>query len=411
MITLFGTKFDKKDLFCFVTGLLFMIKLRILGTIGVGEILALSVLPFIPIKACWKNECVRRYVLLGVLWLVAIFFSDLYNSTETVRFAKGFFNVVILLLLVPFGYWMLKDNPQRILVFWIGYGISRLFSYYFLEYDEFKNEIDAESWIVYAYLPLAFGVFGFMYYRGKKLLSLILMEGFAIWTLFNFSRHVFLVVTIGICMLLVLSKGTERQKVFRKTSPGKITALLVVAAIGFYGVSWGYETLASNHMLGERAYNKYMMQKNSAGGLASGRVDFLQAIYAVERKPLMGYGSYPDTDKSLYAEFYRKTDFENITGKIPDHMPTHSHILGAWIMAGLLSVPFWVYVIYLVLTYLFRYSIFDKRLALFSVTMSVYMTWNFVFSPFGARLDIDMFIVFVMIEIGRARHCLKPKCC
>lgn len=411
MITLFGTKFDNKDLLCFVTGLLFMIKLRILGTIGVGEIMALTFLPFIPIKACWKNESVRRYVMLGVLWLVAIVFSDLYNSTETVRFAKGFFNVVILLLLVPFGYWMLKDNPQRILVFWAGYGISRLFSYYFLEYDEFKNEIDAESWIVYAYLPLAFGICGFVYYKGKRLLSLFLMEGFAVWTLFNFSRHVFLVITIGICMLLVLYKGTGHLNGFRKTSTKKILALLLVAAIGFYGVSWGYETLASSHMLGERAYNKYMMQKNSAGGLASGRVDFLQAIYAVGEKPLLGYGSYPDTDKEFYKNFYKSTEFENITGKIPDHMPTHSHILGAWIMSGLLSVPFWVYTIYIVLTYLFRYSLYDRRLALFSVTMSVYVIWNFMFSPFQARLDVDMFIVFVMIEMGKARHYLKYKCC
>lgn len=387
-----------------------MIKLKILGTIGVGEIVAMGILPFIPISECWKNRYVRKFVFLLLLWLLAIVLSDAYNNSELVNFLKGFFNVVIILVLLPVVYWALYDKPERLIYFLIGAGISKIISYYFIELHHFDTVFNAQMWKVYAYLPITIGVSGFLYYKGRKWIAIFLMEGFALWTLFNLSRHVFLITTIAICLLLIINNGkVQKTYDYIRIPTSKVVKMLLVAAIGFVGVKYGYETLATNGALGERAYVKYMSQKNSKMGLASGRGDFVQAVFAISKEPIWGYGSYAKNTDHFFREFNKAADLGvRNTGKVePSHMPTHSYILGAWVSAGILAVPFWIYALYLSISFLFRYSCFDARMALVNLEFGCLMIWNILFSPFQNRLDFLFFMIIACVVIQRANSTLK----
>ena len=169
------------------------------------------------------------------------------------------------------------------------------------------DEIGFEVWRVYAWYYPFIVLSGILYYKGKTILSCIVIEGFAIWSLFNLSRNIFLTVTVSVCLIFVL-------------------------AIALLGISTTYEYLASNKILGERAYTKYYMQKHSKLGMASGRGDFIQSLYLVSQKPIMGYGSYAKDNNQLLEDYYKSNGMIYNSSKLHDKMlPGHSYLMGSWV--------------------------------------------------------------------------------
>ena len=64
-------------------------------------------------------------------------------------------------------------------------------------------------------------------------------------------------------------------------------------------------------------------------------------------------------------------------------IPTHSYILGAWVEAGILGVPIWIYLMWLIVRALYailKQHLFPNVL----VTLAGFsLLWDIPFSPFG----------------------------
>ncbi len=388
----------KKDLFVFVLGLLALVKVRFVGTFAIAELVAFAMLPFINWSKFKENQQTKTLFKLAFLWLVGVVVSDMYNGSSSVDSLKGAFNVVFLIALIPFAYWMLNDNPKRLLYFWGGNAISSLYSFYYLQ--KFETEFDRGVWQTYAWYQLSLFIGGYLYFVGRKKLAYLAIGSYGVWALFHNSRSIILTSTVSVVLLLFIDY--VRKDTFEKTLYfylKKLKYAVVAILIGIAGVTFFYSDLAESGALGERAYEKYMMQKDNKIGLASGRADALISWELIKEHPIVGYGSYAK-DKYGYAEKYldtHKYNYVKNTDESDEYLPGHSYILGSWVYAGILSLPFWLYVLWQIIVLIRKGNILKSKrmLGMVSLLTMLYL-WNILFSPFSDRLQ---FLVFILIIV------------
>lgn len=392
--------YDRKDILVFIIGLLSMIKLRILGTFGVSELIVFISYLFVnPFKA-QENSQIRNLMYFAFLWLVGVLLSDLVNNSTLEDSLKGAFNVVFLMALIPFCYWALIDKPSRMLFFWAGVGISSILGFRYQRLG-MMNELQADIWLVYALKWSFLFLGGWLYYKGKRTWSYALIIAFGTWTLFHLSRNIFLIFTFTVVLLLYIGKldDTNIEYKLQRYKQGVIKLFLVLG-IAFIGITNVYEKLASDGVLGERAKVKYERQKNSEIGLASGRADFLASLYAISKKPVFGYGSYAKDKNHLYDRFNKMIGMPSSPGAKSSalkHVPGHSYMLGAWVYAGILGFVFWLFILKTIFSFLRQHLFEDPQLLCMNLMLTFSMLWDIFFSPFSDRLNFVMYIVLIII--------------
>lgn len=386
-----------KDVFLFVMGVLSLIKVKVMGTLALAELIVLFATFFIPWWRTLRVHGVSTLLKLAALWLLAVILSDAYNGTDFVNSMKGTFNVVLLIINIPFACWAFYDSPRRMLYYWLGVGIGNIIQFYL--FSSYESEFEYDTWRVYAFDFFFLSVAGILYYKGRRRLGMLLAEGFAIWSLFHSSRNIFLCTTIANALLFYIHQ--IRKPSLAETLRGYKHRLILVAAslgVGALIASYAYEYTASHGLLGKNAYEKYLMQKNTEAGLASGRVDFLISWELIKDNPVWGYGSYA-MDKDNYQErYYIRHGYYVHADDIDEDqlLPGHSYFLGAWVYSGILSVPFWLYVLYLVAMCLKRDAMLRQpRLMGLIVMLIMSYVWKILFSPFADRILFASFVVML----------------
>lgn len=394
----FGIPLINKDRFIFIIGLLSMIKFRFLGTFGISELLVFSSYLCINSQIALENKHVRKLLLFAFIWLIGVISSDIINHSTLENSLKGSFNVVFIIALIPFGYWALYDKPERMLFFWAGVAVSSILGFRF-QRVEMMNELAADTWTVYAVKWLFLFLGGWLYYRGNIKFAYILLVTFATWTLFHQSRNIFLMFVLPVGILIYIGEVTD-YNIFEKFNRYRrgVLKLFLVVGITFIGISYTYETLAANGTLGEYAKNKYIKQKQSELGLASGRADFLASLYAISKKPIFGYGSYAVDNDKVFAEFNRiiGLDYSDLLSG-ENRVPAHSYMLGAWVNAGLLGFIFWLFILKKIFNFL-RFSLFCRhKLMCINLLLTFSMLWDIFFSPFADRLNFVFYILAIIL--------------
>lgn len=388
----------KKDYLAFIIGLFAMVKVRYFGTFAVAELIVFALTPFVAWRFYKTNPSVRKLLWLAFLWLMGVIFSDYWNDSSLIDSLKGAFNVIFVILLIPFTYWILYDKPQRWLLYFCGFSISSLYNFYYQRAPEFDNDFVFQVWRVYAFYPLAVCLAGWLFYNRKKYLSYIIIVGFGIWSLYNSSRNIFLSQSLAVVVLLYINrlKNVNLQtKVLQYQK--KIMQLLVMLVAGFCVVVFVYESMASSGALGERVHEKYLMQKYSRDGLISARGDALQSIYAISKKPLVGYGSYAKDRYGIINKYnYRRdivSDFND-----DDLIPGHSYILGAWVYSGIFGFCFFAYILkFLLKSIKSGWMLYYGNFVGPWMYVMLMMIWDILFSPFSDRINLLFFIISLMI--------------
>lgn len=382
-----------KDLFIFLIGLLGYVQVRVIGTFAVSEVIILLFTIFIPIKKFWHNPYYRKYFLFAFVWLAGVLLADFWNNTPTEDAIKGSFNVLLLIAICPFCYWALADKPARYMYYLLGFAFSRLYNYYFQYHD--YTDYDYQVWLVYAYYPMAMVVGGLLYYYNKKNLSYVVVLAFSVWSLFHYSRNIFLVQSMAIITLMFINYISRNNKDFGRVFSRRVAFYIVLLIIGLYAVSNIYSTLAGNGTLGIQAQQKYIRQNRTKIGVASGRGDFVTAAYLASRNPIIGYGSYAKDKDKVSFKFGRQFDAykEASHWKKTDLLAGHSYILGAWVYAGVLGFLFFAFILYLMWLFLRKGAIVKQPL-LTGLLIYIYFKflWDILFSPFADRLSLCMFV-------------------
>jgi hypothetical protein len=83
-----------------------------------------------------------------------------------------------------------------------------------------------------------------------------------------------------------------------------------------------------------------------------------------------------------------------------DVIPSHSHLLGAWVESGVVGAVFWCWVSWLTGSTLLRSS-GREPLFTFFVFIAMLLVWNVLFSPYGADQRFTAtYFVYAMILFG-----------
>lgn len=379
-----------------------------MGTFALGEILLLLSYLYIPINVVKESKSIRKFMWFGVAWLIGVIISDTVNETPTVNSIKGMFNVILLLSITPGVFWCIRNNHKAILFYWLGTGASDLISFYFLR--SFDSDFEYNVWRVYAYFPVFISIGGYLYYKNHRKAGILLTQSFALWTLFNQSRLIFLTVTLANSILVYSNKlKADKQKSVVCKFRAHSLRLIVLILLSFTVVDGIYEKGANDGYFGESVREKYLMQKNTNMGLASGRHDFFMSAALVFQNPVLGYGSYAEDKNGFREDFLWRHGMDLSVSQDSNMLPGHSYLLGAWVYAGLLGALFFIFVLKIVFkTLKYGNFLYDTRMSAMYLYVTILYVWNILFSPFADRMNF-LFIVITLIVLEDYRIKNKKK--
>ena len=393
-------KLDSKDKFVLLIGLFTFVKIRLVGIISISELLLLSMYVFYPSIRFVENKYVKRLFVFAAIWFVGSFISNIYNDSTQVNLIKGVTFILLFIVIIPPIYNLFSDKPARILLFFVGSGLSYYFSPYYNPDEEIAERLMSDVYLYYRYLALVNALGFCLYYIGYRKLGVLICYSFAVFGLFNMARNPFLIGSLAVLLLLACRNiiGNYDDMIFQYKS--KIPKIFLTIFIALVSVNFIYETLALNGSLGEDAKKKYMVQSAHGGVLEGGRGETFMGIELIKRNPIMGYGSYAkDKTGSFFSDYYREHGFKNGVVRLKDRLlPSHSHLVGAWMQDGILGGLFWLYVLWMCWKiFISGCFMFERRLLCLLMFQFCSLLWNIMFSPFGDRVSTAALIITFLV--------------
>ncbi len=381
-----------KDLYIFILGLFGVTEMVVAGFRMPVAVLFLIPMLFKAFSSFQYNQYTRKFILYICLWILGMFISYIYNDGNFQEFMKQAGKTACLFLYLPVAMWTLKDKPHRILYFMIGLGISGILQFFIFPVADFQVEVEESGYehaleIVAAWFinPIIIALCSILYYKGFRYTTILIAIVYGFWAILNNSRSSLLIFLTFSLLMLWLGKPNENKIDFIKAKIKKqYKKILLVLLLGLVASTYAYQYMAENNILDERSTQKYYAQKYGNDlGLATGRVDFFTAAYAIMHKPIIGYGTPPKDKEHLTREFGRLIHSTDVDWPL---IPTHSHILGSWVKAGIFGIFFWVFLLKIMYIYTKDIFLSNYKMWAFSILNLFSYGWTIFFSPYaGAR--------------------------
>ena len=422
----FGKNSAKSSsLLLFLLGLGAATKIYFLGTIAFSELAIFFIAPFLLLKH-WgrmRTEGFLPFIYMLSLMIAGMFASAFWNHSP--------FPFVLKLFAVFYGmfayyvvfYCLLRNNFMGIGWFFLGGFISGVITIW--AFNPTANV--SESGFAYIADAVAEEVIrGPLFWIGKvrglgqlpiiaaylktpltySVVTPLLFTAFAMFTTVTGRAQSMCLLVSGVMMFI----GRKRRRTM--CSIGRHFMIFMIAGVVvLFTYKTVYSYMASNGYLGEKAMSKYEHQTERGKGvismLVSGRTEFFIALSAIVDHPIIGFGPR-GADTQGYAErFLLKYGTEqdvlgyyvasrrNAALGLVRSIPTHSHIMAAWLWCGLPGLIFFIWALYIIFRHLKHYaSAVPQWYGYFALTIPS-MIWSFFFNPFGARSALPLLIVLL----------------
>ena len=424
----------------FLLGLFAETKVYLYGAIALSELVIFALTPILVLKHYYRmrREGFLPFIFMMGGLIVSMLMSSAWNHTPLPYVIKQFAMLYGILAYYICFYELLRRNMRGLGWFFFGLAISSIITIYALNPTATVTEsgfayIGQEDTYDIVRGPLfwisrirAFGQIPLVgaYLQTPIVYSVLTPIAFAVFAMVSTisGRSAALVVLLSSLLIFIGRKSREKmQRISRH--------FLVFVVLGLIGVvlfKFVYSYTASTGMLGEDARGKYEKQTSQGGGmlrlLMGGRKEFFTAIPAALDNPIMGYGSNPlDTHGYAYQFILKYGDETDIKSynkwrldalrvgyQIP--IPTHSHVMWAWITCGLFGLIFFLWWLYLIYQYLRHYiAAIPQWYGYFALTIPSFL-WNFFFSPITQRWQLGLFAacLFFARAVGRGTMRLPP---
>lgn len=392
-----------EDVLAFVLPLALVVKVGS-ENLYLSDLLVLTLFPALVLRSSTAGRLraplpmpIRRLLLLGWLWLSAQVGTDLVHHVAALDMLRGWSRIVLLLLAIPVLARLLATE-QRCLLFVIGLIAAQVFNFVFAP----SVFAVGDPWKFGIGLPvtLVMIVVGCHLWRHRRhRLAVVLFAGLAVLHLaLGFRSQAGITALAGVSLAFIAKEGRgagsgHRGSATRTVALSAGAILLVVLGIQVYAA------LATHGDLGEAARQKYLNQTTSGQGLLlASRFETRPSLAAIADAPLFGHGSNARDPRYVAMLPEPARTLQTLAGD--DRIPTHSHILGAWVDGGLLGAIFWLYAAYLCVRALMRALV----AAVVAAPLVVYLVWNALwdigFSPFAAERHFT--VAFVLVVVGYA---------
>jgi hypothetical protein len=344
-------------------------------------------------------------IVLILLWLLGQIITDVYRLTPFKDWIRGQANIVFFLLDLIGLTILLKGNMRRQMIFLFGLAIGVGLSAK-LQPGLVRGEGDALKF-AYCWAILYFVAFAssYFYTRGRYLIVGFLMIGdIAFNALFNF-RTITLTMFVSACLVLpIIPERIGLVRILPSVrSRSRVFVIVGITLIAGSVVGKLMTTLAASGALGEDAQHKNEVQTTAGWGiLIGGRPEIIVSSQAVIDSPIIGHGSWAKDPK------YQRMlgDIENQFGlKVPQDatpryeglIPAHSHLMSAWVDAGILGGIFWIYLFVATVKSVTKAAMSQLPLKPAYISLLMILLWDIMFSPFGGlrRVTESFFIVLI----------------
>lgn len=359
-----------------------------------------------------RNGPVLLIVSLAALWLLNQIITDVYLGTPFEDWSRGWAKIVFFVLDF-LGLLVLTELKfPRISAFMLGTAFSFLIEPNFFPkpyYFDFENAWKFAYGPALTTLAALLGTSIFVRRLFGAMSEWLPLALLGIANLAMDFRSFFGIAMAAVAFRLV--KGAIDMLRVRIT-PALFVVLLGVGLVFSNGMIGLYSIAADNGWLGPDARDKYLAQTSgSVSLLATGRSEWLISTRAIEDSPIIGHGSWVKDAEyiSLYMNLLESRGIELIGDYYESLLiPTHSHLFGAWVEAGIMGAAFWFAMLGIAFKalYVTLKSKSEKNHATFLALILFWFIWDVMFSPFGAEQRmmkaVEICIALMMLERPRS---------
>lgn len=408
----------------FLIGLGASYRIRLIGAIGVSEIL---VFLWAPLILSEEYPLLRRngfggYFMLLFLTMLGCIASSIVNHTHFALFLRGFANLYSLFAGVVVFHHLLRKEPQSIKWLALGLAISSPLTFILKGGDmNFDFEIATGGKKAFARMRslanLAWLPVSAWYYSVPLWLSAGLPICYGVFCLSHSSSGRSLALTLMATGFFAMRGRKDAKKIFLISKNFAKFAICFILFLFLYKSAYTY--LAPRGYLGSVTQAKYLGQTKGKRGLLSlmigGRLEVFQGIYAGFKKPILGFGPWAADVDGLHGEFLVKFGLdeeyeeylrgEAIRASLGRQrlVAGHSHLISFWNWFGIFGLFFWIYILQQLYS-LFRWNLgsFPSFYGFICAYVPKFL-WDIFFSPFSARLPTAALITIVILMNNEGR--------
>lgn len=350
----------------------------------------------------------KVFLLLLALWFAGAVMSDWYRASPVADFARGWSRLILLGINLAMIWLLCKGNLKLISIFTISSGVSQLLAA-LTSSDPYTMGDPWKFGGGAGIITVAAGLSGLPYFKDgiKKYLPEIAVFILSVVSLLLNSRTLFAIGALSAGYSLL-----ARWILLRRRSISKLgfAAILLSGVACAQVIVTTYEYAAAEGILGDAARDKYLAQvNNDAGLLLSGRSESLVSLEAIKDSPILGHGSWAKDPYYTIIYYVKQRDlglwvppnWQDVGADTDYFIQSHSHLLGSWVEAGILSVPFWGWTLSLAFSSL--YGVVGRRNQpnVMIITMALILIWDVLFSPFSAQARISKALQLAVLLLAQ----------
>jgi len=401
----------RKKILLFLVGAFSLTQIKMIGYIGISELIMVLVGPFVLVKY-WpglKKDGFLPFLMLTGLWVFSAVISDWYRNTQLNDSLRGVASPIVVFFVTCCLYALLRDDIKNFKWAVVGLAVTMVLSTYVvpsgtvvsyaetygLDIAEVAQEKKLASMAVFNSILLTVPVLFFLSLPGTSLIIIVVMAGYS---LIQGGRSAFLCYLLSAVILFV--GGRTRKQINRVSK--KILSLAFAVLCTAFVAKEVYEMAVIRGVMGDEELKKYEQQVKSKIGLLSGRSQIISVFYAVCDSPVLGHGSWAldlkgyeiramewlEDDEAL--ERYYKI------GRV-GHIKGHAHIWQAYTWHGIFGAVFWVYVLAVIWRTLSkRLGVVPEAFAYLALSIPA-LLWAIFFSPFSDRVQFCLTAVVCLL--------------
>lgn len=399
-------KSSREKMLLFLIGTFSMTSIKLVGMIGISELIMLIVAPFVFLNKIYvlRKEGVMPILILTLLWFLGACLSDYLIGTPLLIALRGIAFPLVTFATIVCVYVCLRKDPYNLKYLIVGMTVSSILTIFFFKRNIGSGAVSAiEQTISYKLFWASLFTLIFTlpmqinYFKTPLIYAIPASLALSIYDLHIGGRSMFLIALVTSIMFMFVRHNTNKLKFLRKYS------LVFLGLLLFVGIFAGsiYKKAVKKGWMGEAELVKYEQQTGGRGEdllsiVMSGRSDFFVSLIAALDRPILGWGSHALDYNNCQVDFALKygsdkaieeaLQFRRRVG-IP-RLPMHSPLTAFWAWHGIFGFLFWAYALYLILVVFIKHiADFPPYFGYLAISVPSFL-WIILASPYTQRTGL-----------------------
>lgn len=365
------------------------LRIPFVGTLPLYELALLPLLPVMLVvrRGGLPGGTVAMVILgAGAAWFGTQVVSDWVNETAVFDSVRGLANIAVFLLTIVFWLLVVKDFRHGLLATGLGLGVGA-FMQVMIQPDEYQQTDIWKFGLGHAATFAAALLIGYTR-PNSRLPGGLLLIGLAVVHLSLGSRALAAASFLAGLIALVLGERSMSQR----ASLMGVAAVVLGLTLAASGARVAYEWAVESPLMPQEMRSKFDSQAASDLGLIlGGRSELLVSTQAIAERPWIGHGSWArDEGYAKELMLLRLASGQSmLTAYVEDDfIPSHSHIFGAWVQAGIVGALYWACTLVVLAAALWRLAPTARPEGLAQGYLLLTFAWDVLFSPLslGSRV-------------------------